>query len=340
MRTITHYFLSLMRIEKEILLMFKMTLVFSFILFYTLLFGCATVTQLPTAIEAPMTRAQQQEAQKASYISDKKFLKRKIAIARFTNETRYGRTFLRDKDRDPLGKQASDILANQLVASKKFLVFERSDISKIETEQKMINQSNLIGVDTLILGSVTEFGRSITGQSGFLSSTKKQIARAKVEIRLVDTRTGHLFFSARGVGEAMTESGRIAGFGSKADYDATLNDKAISAAISDVLSDLIAKLEARAWWTDIIKVQGKRIFISGGKHQGVTVGDELAIMRPGEKVISKQTGFKISLPPFQVARIRIIALFGDSETNEGAVGEMIEGRLSGENPENLFVGEL
>jgi len=71
-------------------------------------------------------------------------------------------------------------------------------------------------------------GRSTTGKSGFLSGTKVQTAHAKVEIRLVDVRTGYVFFTASGAGDASTESGEVAGFGSKADYDATLNDRAIA----------------------------------------------------------------------------------------------------------------
>ena len=140
----------------------------------------------------------QKKAQKIALAPRKRILKRKIAIGRFTNETRYGKTFLRDGDSDPLGKQASDMLANRLVSSKKFLVFERPDINKIKREQGVIKESNLIGVDALILGAVTEFGRSTTGKVGFLSATKKQTARAKVEIRMVDVRTGHVFFSASG----------------------------------------------------------------------------------------------------------------------------------------------
>ena len=42
-------------------------------------------------------------------------VKRRVAIGRFTNETRYGQTLLRDSDIDPLGKQAADIMAAYLV---------------------------------------------------------------------------------------------------------------------------------------------------------------------------------------------------------------------------------
>ncbi len=300
---------------------------------------CATVATPPTAVEAPVSRSQQREAQHRTSIPETKILKRKVAIARFSNETRYGKALLRDVDQDPLGKQATDMLSTRLVASKKFLIFERPDLSKIEREQIILKDANLIGVDALILGSITEFGRVTTGTTGFLSATKKQVARAKVEIRLADPRTGHVFFSATGSGEATTESGEVAGFGSRADYDARLNDQAIGAAISDLQNTLISKLEERPWRTDILRVQGYQVFVSGGAHQGLQVGDVFAIMREGDRVTSQQTGFTIMLPGTQIGRLRIISLFGDAETNEGAVGEIIFGTLDPNRLEGVYVAE-
>lgn len=306
-----------------------------------LLTACATTSTPPVAVESTVTRAQQQEAQKAAALPLAKTFKRKLAIGRFSNETRYGRTFQTDSNNDPLGKQASDMLATKLVGSNKFLVFERQDLAKINEEQRRNGASpaDLIGVDALILGSVTEFGRSTTGKAGFLSSTKIQTARAKVEVRLVDARTGHVFFSATGAGDASTESGEIAGYGSKADYDATLNDRAIAAAISDVQTALMNKLEERAWRTDILKADAKQVFISGGARQGLKVGDTLAIMREGEKVKSGQSGFEITLPGRQVGTARVIAQFGDNETNEGSVAEMIGGTAPTGSTAGYYISE-
>lgn len=305
-----------------------------------LILGACAVTSPPQQpVEAPVSRAQQIEAQKQVSAPQAKVLKRKIAIGRFTNETRYGKTFQIDSNQDPLGKQASDMLNNRLISSNKFLTFERSDLEKIKSEQALLKEGNLIGVDTLILGSVTEFGRSTSGKSGFLSSTKIQTARAKVEIRLVDARTGYLFFTATGTGEASTESGEVAGFGSRADYDGTLNDRAIGAAISDVQNALIAKLEERPWRTDILKVSGRQIFISGGARQGLKAGDVLAVMQQGETVKSNQTGFAITLPPTLIGKIRVTSLFGDNETNEGAIGELVSGNASAAKGSTIFVAE-
>jgi len=302
--------------------------------------GCATPAGYrPEQTEAPATTMQQVKAQQTSTLPSTKKYKRKIAITRFTNETNYGRALMTDADFDRLGKQASDMLASRLVKSGNFLVFERSDIRKIQQEQT-ISGGGLIGVDTVIVGSVTEFGRSISGKSGFMSSTKMQTARAKVEIRLVDIKTGQAFFSTSGAGEANTESGEIAGYGSRAAYDATLNDRAIGAAITDVIDKLVSTLEEKVWRTDILEVGHGQVFISGGTRQGIKMGDTLRVMSPGQKVKSKQTGMEISLPGKQIATIRVISFFGDNENNEGSVCEIVSGSINPSSAVNLYVEEV
>jgi curli biogenesis system outer membrane secretion channel CsgG len=301
--------------------------------------GCATTSAPQQVVSSQATVAQQAEAQRQAAVVVVKTLKRKVAIGRFTNETRYGKTFLVDANNDPLGKQVSDMLSTRLVASQQFLVFERPDLDKVKSEQSIAHESGLVGVDVLVIGSVTEFGRSTTGKSGFLSGTKVQTAHAKVEIRLVDVRTGYVFFTASGAGDASTESGEIAGFGSKADYDATLNDRAIGAAITDVQNSLIAKLEERPWRTDILKVDGRQLYISGGSRQGLHVGDTLFVLKQGERVKSGQTGFDITLPAKTVGQIRIASLFGSNETDEGAVGDILSGDINDAHKGGLYVSD-
>jgi len=301
--------------------------------------GCATVSEKPQAWESTVPKAQQVAAQTAVRVPEVKRYKTKVAIARFSNETNYGRSLLSDADLDRIGKQASDMLGSRLILSKLFVVLERPDLAKLQREQEFIGNVALVGADTLIMGSVTEFGRSVGGKSGFLSSTKVQLARAKVDVRLVDARTGHAYFSATGAGEASTEVGEVAGFGSRSEYDATLNDRAISAAISDVIDRLINTLSDRSWRTDILEVQGAQVFVSGGRNQGLKVGDPLVVMLSGAVVKSQQSGFDVALPPKQVATLKVASLFGDTETNEGAVCEVTSGTIDKAQLKKLFVAE-
>jgi curli biogenesis system outer membrane secretion channel CsgG len=313
--------------------------VLSLLLPALLLAGCATVSVPPAPQESPVPKAQQQRSQERAQQPEEKRYKIKVAVGRFTNESNYGRSLLTDAELDRIGKQASDMLTSRLVQSGQFVVLERTDLNKVLKEQQVTGDANLVGSDTLIIGSVTEFGRSVGGKVGFLSSTKVQTAKAKVDIRLVDVKTSHAYFSAIGAGEASTESGEIAGFGSRADYDATLNDRAIAAAISDVIDRLVSKLRDRKWKTDILDVRGGQVFITGGKRQGVQQGDMLDVMEAGDTVKSKQTGFDVTLPPRKVATLRVVSLFGETETDEGAVCEVAGGTLPTPLSPKLYVAE-
>jgi len=305
-----------------------------------LLSACATPSQRPAVVESPVPKDAQVVAQEARLAPASVRHKRKVAIGRFTNETTYGRSLLSDADLDRLGKQASDMLSSRLVMSGLFIVLERPDVQKIEREQAVAGGGSLVGADTLVMGSVTEFGRSVGGKTGFLSSTKVQLAKAKVDVRLVDVKTGHAYFSAAGAGEASTEVGEVAGFGSRSEYDATLNDRAIAAAISDVIDRLVTKLTDRPWRTDILEVQGTQVFISGGKSQGLRPGEDLVVMQSGRTVKSAQTGFDVTLPATPVASLRVVSTFGDTETNEGSVCEITSGVVDRAALATLFVAEV
>ena len=120
-----------------------------------------------------------------------RFIKRKVAIGRFSNETQYAKGVFYDKENDPMGKQALDILSAKLAASGKFLLLERGDLAAIlEEAKKSDNGLATIGADYMIIGSVTEFGRKNVGKSGAFTSTKTQIIQRTCFTRLGRSRCG------------------------------------------------------------------------------------------------------------------------------------------------------
>ena len=305
--------------------------------------ACATQTPAPQKVEANYSESEMRAAQQAALAETQQQalnLKRKVAIARMSNETSYGRSLLRDSHNDVVGKQLTDMLSNALTESGNFLVLERPDLGRLQDEAKLVGTKlNLVGVDALIIGSLTEFGRKTVGERGFLSSTKRQVAYAKVEFRLVDTATGQVFHTASGSGEATIEKGSVAGFGSTASYDATLNDKAIKQAISDSVNAFSQTLLARQWHTYFLSREGNQYFIAGGKNQGIKPGMTFAVETEAKTITSKQTGFPIQVPGKQVATIKVISLFGDSAANEGALAQIQSGSLQGLTLDGLKIVE-
>ena len=108
----------------------------------------------------------------------------------------------------------------------------------------------LKGVDALILGSVAELGRETTGTSWFVGRSKQQRARARVVLRLANPRTGEIFYTQEGTGDATIEASSTLGFGGSAGWDSTLDGKAIDAAIVNMMNNLVRTLDARRGSTE------------------------------------------------------------------------------------------
>ncbi len=305
-------------------------------LFSAALIGCATIEK-PEVRRVDATPQISKTQQQLPEI--KKGLKRKVAIARFTNETKYGQSFFIDDQKDRIGKQAVDILSNKLLQTEKFIILERADLDKIQKELSLGNATPIKNMaDYLIVGSVTEFGRKDTGEVGIFSRTKRQTAFAKVHIRMIDVYTGQVIYSEDGEGTAFSEAGTIFGVGGRAGYDSTLNDRAMEAAISNLASNIIEKLLDKPWRAYIIGQQDNNLIISGGKSQNINTGTIFTVYLEGSKVKNPQTNMDITLPAKQLAKIKVIDTLGDMPENEVSLCQVIEGgnNLSGFKSRNDF----
>ena len=267
-------------------------------------------------------------------------LKRKVAIGRFSNETQYAKSVFYDKANDPMGKQASDILSTKLAASEKFLLIERQDYDKIVNELNTGGGlSQKIGADYLVIGSITEFGRKTIGNQKVFSSSKEQIVEAGVSIRLVAVSTGLIIYSGEAKGEATAEDKKVLGFGKTADFDATLSDKAISAAITKLVENIINKCMNNPWKAYLLSVDNGVYVISGGKTQGIEIGNIFSIIERGKKVKNPQNGLTIELPGKVVASIKIDQTMGNNAEDEVSMASLVDGGVDKENLDKYFITE-
>lgn len=271
-----------------------------------------------------------------------KTIKRKVAIGRFSNETEYGKGLFYDKDNDPMAKQVLDILSAKLAETGKFILLERSDISAVVGEGTADGKAvQKIGADYVIIGSITEFGRKNTGRARAFSTSKTQTVEAGVNIRLVDVATGMIIYSEEGKGSAeLTTKESVFGTGGKAGYDATLSDKAISAAISQLVENIINKCTDKPWRTYILSSDADATIIGGGKSQGVEAGMKFAIMTKGKKVKNPQTGIMIELPGKKVGAVEIVSTGGDTPEMEFSIVNITEGTIDASNLQNYFIEEV
>lgn len=243
-----------------------------------------------------------------------KTIKRKVAIGRFTNETQYAKGLFYDKENDPMRKQALDILSSKLAATEKFILLERDDLDVLVAEAG--EGMNKIGADYLILGSITEFGRKAEGEQKVFSSTKTQTVEAGVSIRLVESATGLIIYSDEAKGFAETTTKTTLGVGGTAGYDATLSDKAISAALNQLVENIVNKCMDKPWRSYILSVEDGTYVISGGEAQGLAAGDSFVVYKKGKMVKNPQTGLYIELPGQKIGSVKVQMTYGDTPESQ------------------------
>lgn len=299
-------------------------------------FGCSSV-------KPPVTTAipgNEPQVSKTRQPGSERSLKRKVAIARFSNETKYGQGFFYDQNDDRLGKQAMDIFSAKLASTDKFIMLERSDLEKLNKESEIGNLASLnITADYLILGSVTEFGRKATSDVGLFSRSKKQTATARVSVRLVDVRTGQIVYSEEGEGEAFSEAETVLGVGNTADYDATLNDKVISAAIAKLVSNIGERLLDKPWRSYLLSYDDGNYIIAGGALQGINAGDTFTVYKRGKKTVNPQTNMELELPGKVSGTIRVEKVVPGDVNSELAICTKVSGELPTSDFSEFYVQE-
>lgn len=205
------------------------------------LLGCASIQEIeiPTHLDLP------------PYYGEKK----KILVLDLTNETSFTKV--------PVGKGIAAMLITSLVQSDRFIVIERNEGFDAMMKEKKINLSGLVGgeeaddfkeilgVDVIVVGKVTEFGIIKTGiDAGGLAGLfmgQQTTARVAIDVRLVNADDGSIVAAVTGIGKSSTHRMTAAraelaaltvlSFGTKG-FDETTIGKATRMAINQITKDL------------------------------------------------------------------------------------------------------
>jgi len=304
-----------------------------FVLICTVISGCTSATR--SAINT-LPSPQNPQISKTIAEEQKRSLKRIVSIARFTDETKRGGGLFVEGNGIRLAKQASDILSARLVESEKFILTEKLEADSISTDEN--SSQNYIRSEYVILGSVSEYGRSTDSEVGIFSRNKIQKAYATVNIRLVDTKTSMTIYSEEATGEAVSEANRVFGVGNRSAYDSSLDDKALSAAISKLISNIIENLLDKPWQAYLLKQQNNNYLITGGEEHGINIGDNFQVILKGEQVKNPQTGQMLDLPGTKVAVVQVIGFAGKG-LNAISITKLKSGMIN-DNLSNYVVREL
>lgn len=281
--------------------------------------------------------------------------KRLVAVMNFdygTVKTVVASIFGTDQD---VGKGITDLMVQKLVQDGKYRVIERAALDKIIAEQNFNNSDRadpssaskigrILGVDTIILGSITKFGRDDSkvggvagghsGWTGAVLGAGKKESKAVVAItaRLVNTTTGEILASVTGNGES-SRSGLFLGGGggsgysggggafdmSSSNFSQTILGEAVNKAVADCATQLdnaAATLPTiHASYSGVVAdVSGNTIIINIGNKVGVRAGDVIQISRPVRTVKDPTTGKVLKTVTSQLGTATVTDVDSDSAT--------------------------
>jgi curli biogenesis system outer membrane secretion channel CsgG len=263
--------------------------------------------------------------------------KKRVAVMNFDYATvQSGVAALFGSNQD-IGKGIADIMVDKLVNGGVYSVIERKQLDKVLAEQNFSNSdradansaakiARILGVDAIIVGSITQFGRddkstnvgggaatSALGRFGIGGvKTTKSTAVCQITARMIDTSTAEILASVQGKGEetrngtgVLGSGGSYAGMAAGAlDMKASnFADTILGAAVNKATTQVASGLDQRAASlptvaVKVVPVDGLvadvspdgTLIINVGSKGGVKVGDTLAINRKVREVRDPSTG--------------------------------------------------
>src|SRR5690242_8097568 len=281
--------------------------------------------------------------------------KKLVAVMNFdygTVKTVVASIFGTDQD---VGKGITDLMVQKLVQDGKYRVIERAALDKIIAEQNFNNSDRadptsasklgrILGVDTIILGSITKFGRDDkkvggvagghSGWTGAIAGMGKKESKAEVSItaRMVNTTTGEILASVTGNGES-SRSGMFLGGGggtgysggggafdmSSSNFAQTILGEAVNKAVADCAGQLDNAASTlptiKATYSGVVAdVSGNTLIINVGNKAGVRVGDVIDISRAVRTVKDPTTGKVLKTVTNKLGSATVTEVDSDSAT--------------------------
>lgn len=288
----------------------------------------ATATAAPGAPAAPQGR------------------KKRVAIFDFdyaTVQTASAAAFGTNVD---VGKGITDLLVKYLVQDGTYSVIERQVLDKIMAEQNFSNSDRanpnsaakigqLLGVDAIIVGAVTQFGNDTKntnvggggggfggfGIGGIHHSNTKAIVN--IDARIVNIDTAEILGVAEGHGESSRSSTGLLGGGGNwhgwgggnvdfgnSDFQQTILGEAVKNSVAQLSAGLIAdntKISVRTIVVSglVASADSGQIVLNVGAKAGLKVGDELSVERVTKEIKDPATGQVIRRLSTPVGVVRV-----------------------------------
>jgi curli biogenesis system outer membrane secretion channel CsgG len=222
-----------------------------------------------------------------------------------------------------VGAGAAKMLETALVKSGNFDVFTRQELDKVLNEQALgqtgavtpqsaAKAGQLIGVNAIVIGTVTEFGekksstqvnrsamQAVTSghdsvgakllRAGGMGFAKAE-ARVVIDVQLIDTSTGKIMLAESSEGTESSMGVSVAGISAGASIDDTQVGKALRKSIHKLVNAVSKQMSQVPWSGRVVKADGRNIIINAGMSANIQPGSVFQIYKKGEELTDPGTG--------------------------------------------------
>ena len=267
----------------------------------------------------------------------------KVAIKTFANPANFSRS--------SIGDGLTDMLTTEIENTGKFNVLERAQIDDLTKEidfgssgygnkQTFAQKGNLLGAQYLLMGKVTNFSYTESGQQRYkvnllgpntyvIDYTKQ--ADVRVDFRLVDVSTGESVISQSGIGHAtgkseVSEMATWRGIITTGAFNGEGSSSLIGRATSDAINDIVRKLSSlsgvvqkrgaaaaiNASMENLVNAKGQvaaeeggGLWILGGigSQNGLKIGDRLHLIH--DNVVKDKAGKEVYRKPIEIGSMEV-----------------------------------
>ena len=294
--------------------------------------------------------------------------RKRVAVLDFDYAT--VRSYVADiwgSDQD-IGRGIADMLVTQMVRNGTYSVVERKQLDRILHEQNFQQSGRadastaaqlgrILGVDAIIIGSVTQFGRDDkklgvgggvrvggVGIGGIGRRSSKAVVG--IDARIIDIRTAEILGVATGFGESKRSGATLVGGAavggvaaggafdmSSSNFGSTILGEATRLAVDSLMTELVGAstkiVETVAAISGLVAdVSGSELIINVGTSGGVRVGTEYPVVRPGREIKDPATGRVLRRMTSAVGKIKITSAdetsaVGTLSGGAGQVGDCV-----------------
>ena len=244
---------------------------------------------------------------------------RRVAVLDFEFATVKDRVSAYAGERIDLGRGAADLLMTRLIGTGHLTVIDRKSLDKLLVEQNLSNSDRfdaiaatrlgrLLGVDAIVVGSFTAFGRDDRGKDygGWMRRipgvgsripsdidfrTREEKAVIELNYRMVSVETGEAIVGGIVRGESKRTSNSLNGSGygggsrsggNATNFEQTLIGESVRDAVDKIALQLNAQAASiqpatRPVTGEVLSFSNGRVVINIGAKQGVAVGDRLRV---------------------------------------------------------------